>query len=353
MSFTVVAFSIMGYCMETMAPYMVHVNITCHKEMDSNSKMVVFRKEWLQWLDICCTIFFIAELLAKFICSPRKLRWLRKLMNILDELALVPSLLQIVFHWYPDHCILWYKHIVDSFMILRILRIFRVFHFLRHYGPFRVLLYSVKSALNAMVMLIVFLGVSVLFFGSLIYHAERMSPDAGSKSNEYRHEFPDLTTGFWWAIITLTTVGYGDKAPETAFGYTIGAIVAVSGLVILSFVVPIISNEFTLLYNFDQAMKNVHNNCKVRRRRKTLSVNNSVAFRTLKRQSMKRLGRKTKRKQSDRSESPDPDAESASDVTEPEIRQHDENENEEHEDVNEETVFNTDRMRIGVKESSL
>jgi hypothetical protein len=250
---------------------------------------------WLRWPDLGIAVFFTCEIIVKLLCAPVKTKYLKHPMTALDICAILPSYMVQGFYHDESNCVFaMHKRILDFVMLLRILRVFRIFHILRHYGPFRVLLYSVKSTFNAMVMLIVFLGVSVMFFGSLIFYAERGESGEGPHGDD--HGFPDLPSGFWWAIITMTTVGYGDKMPRTAFGYAIGAVVAVSGLVILALVIPIISNAFTALYNFDVAMKNVHSHSKIRRRRKTLSVNNTMQLSRLKEQGSRAVRRSLKRK---------------------------------------------------------
>jgi hypothetical protein len=221
------------------------------------------------------------ELFVKFICAPVKLRFLKSIMTILDILSLVPSVVHTIMFWPHIHCNFALTTFVNVTMMFRVLRVFRLVYYMRHYGPFRVMLYSIKSATNAMVMLVVFMGVSVIFFGALVFYAERV----GTHETENDNDFQDLTSGFWWAIVTLTTVGYGDLIVRTSLGYATGAIAAISGLVMLAFVVPIISNQFTMLYNFDIAMKNVHQHCQVKRRKRNLST--SFTFKEMRRASFR------------------------------------------------------------------
>ncbi|XP_064643049.1 potassium voltage-gated channel subfamily C member 1-like isoform X2 [Lineus longissimus] len=277
----VVITSMIGYCLETVEKFQEIENVTCIVDGIAQSRIIHSRLVPLEWVDVACSIFITLELIIKLICAPVKLRFLKSMMTILDILSLIPSLVHMIMFWPHIHCNVGLTTFVNVTMMFRVLRVFRIVYYMRHYGPFRVMLYSIKSAMNAMVMLVVFMAVSVIFFGALVFYAERVSTHETESDNDFR----DLTSGFWWAIVTLTTVGYGDLIVRTSLGYATGAVAAVSGLVMLAFVVPIISNQFTMLYNFDIAMKNVHQHCQVKRRKRNLST--SFTFREMRRSSFR------------------------------------------------------------------
>ena len=82
----------------------------------------------------------------------------------------------------------------------------------------------------------------MLVFSTLIFYAERKGPMMESDT------FPTIPIGFWWSIITMTTVGYGDISPKSALGYCIGAICALCGVLLLALTIPVLSNNFALFY---------------------------------------------------------------------------------------------------------
>ena len=200
--------------------------------------------EALSVLDIICTVFFSLELIARFTFAPNKLRFVKSIMNIIDLLALVPLYVQVIFEQSSlQACYLNERLVIEILFILRIIRMFRVFHLVKHYQALKVLVYSLKASLHELLMLLIFLMIGMLVFATMIYYTERK--DAVNPSDT----FNTIPVGFWWAIITMTTVGYGDKYPSTPVGYVVGTACAVSGVLLLALTFPVISNNFTLFYH--------------------------------------------------------------------------------------------------------
>ncbi|XP_064626837.1 potassium voltage-gated channel subfamily C member 3-like isoform X2 [Lineus longissimus] len=245
-SYLIVMGNIVGLCVETMEVGEVATNVsyTCN----GRDEYVIVRHpiSSLRYVDMACAVFFTIELLFRLLFCPNKSRFVRHPLTILDAVALIPTYAHLAMTYSsPDYCVIKYNRVLATVMTLRILRVFRLFHLLRHYNPFLIFVYSIRISFREFFMLIVFMGVAVLFFGTLIYQAEQ-SELYDTKSEMY----PDAFAGLWWALITMTTVGYGDKYPITGAGYIVGSFVALSGVLIVALAVPIIANNFTLLYDF-------------------------------------------------------------------------------------------------------
>ncbi|KAL4235982.1 hypothetical protein ACF0H5_004370 [Mactra antiquata] len=119
---------------------------------------------------------------------------------------------------------------------------FRIFHLVKHYQALQILVYAIKASIQELLMLLIFLLIGMLVFATMIYYAER--EDAFNEGTQ----FSTIPIGFWWSIITMTTVGYGDVAPSTPFGYVVGTCCSISGVLMVALTIPVISNNFTLFY---------------------------------------------------------------------------------------------------------
>ena len=165
-------------------------------------------------------------------------------MNIIDALALVPLYLKcVILAVDPELSGGGTMNLLKTILLLRIIRIFRIFKLMRQYSALKILLYAVKASFRELLMLTIFLMLGVVIFASLIYFAEQ---------SQTKH-FDNIPIGFWWAIVTMTTVGYGDTYPTTTLGYVVGTLCALCGVLVLALTIPIISNNFTLFYSHAQS----------------------------------------------------------------------------------------------------
>ncbi|CAL1528749.1 unnamed protein product, partial [Lymnaea stagnalis] len=189
----------------------------------------------LLMMDISCLIFFSLEYLTRFVCSPSKLNFLRALQNIVDFLAFAPDYVELVF-LIIDPIQNEGMAIMEMLFILRILRLFRIFRLIRHVPGLWILLYTLKASFNELMLMCVFLLIGMVVFATLIHFVEPTGI------------FTNIPVGFWWSVVTMTTVGYGDMYPQSAAGYFIGSCCAVAGLLMIAFTVPIIVSNFVLYY---------------------------------------------------------------------------------------------------------
>ncbi|XP_046554087.1 potassium voltage-gated channel protein Shaw-like isoform X1 [Haliotis rubra] len=193
----------------------------------------------LVMIDLSCLLFFSLEYFTRFLCSPSKKKFIRALQNIIDFVAIVPDYIEFLFLVF-DPLGRQGMPIMDFIFILRMLRLFRIFRLIRHVPGLWILLYTLKASFNELMLMFVFLLIGMVVFASLIHFAEN---DNG---------FDNIPIGFWWSVVTMTTVGYGDMYPQTAIGYIVGSLCAVAGLLMIAFTVPIIVSNFVLYYTHVQ-----------------------------------------------------------------------------------------------------
>lgn len=101
------------------------------------------------------------------------------------------------------------------------------------------LIATIRASVEGLSIFMMTLCMCVMFYSSALYYAELQVDDSSI------HSIPHA---FWWAIITMTTVGYGDEVPSGTMGRVIGAACALSGILAVAIPVPIIAGHFNILY---------------------------------------------------------------------------------------------------------
>ena len=107
-----------------------------------------------------------------------------------------------------------------------------------------------KNSYKELGLLVLFISIAGLLFSSLCYFVER---------EEEKTKYTSIPNACYWVVITMTTVGYGDMAPTTGLGKLIGTFCAISGVLVMSLPIPIITE------NFEKFYKEQHKKEKVRR----------------------------------------------------------------------------------------
>jgi len=178
----------------------------------------LFRR--LEWV---FTALFTLEYVLRLLSVGRPLAWARSFYGVIDLLAVLPTYLALVL---PG---------AQTLLVLRALRLLRVFRILK-LAEFLDEAAALRAALAASRRkILVFLGtvlVLVLLFGSTIYLVE------GEKNG-----FVSIPRSIYWAIVTMTTVGYGDLAPQTAPGRLLASVIMLLGYAILAVPTGIVTSE--------------------------------------------------------------------------------------------------------------
>jgi voltage-gated potassium channel len=177
----------------------------------------------LEWV---FTVFFTIEYLLRIYCSFRPITYVRSFYGVIDLLSILPTYLSLII---PG------SQVGAVIRVLRLLRVFRVFklHNFLNQGDLisKALLQSRRKI--AVFLYAVFLMVIVI--GSFMYLIESNGPAAD--------KFDSIPRSIYWAIVTITTVGYGDISPATTLGQFVAALVMVAGYAIIAVPTGIVSAE--------------------------------------------------------------------------------------------------------------
>lgn len=173
------------------------------------------------------TILFTLEYILRLYVSLRPLRYARSFFGVVDLLSILPTYLDLLL---PG------AHYFALLRVLRVLRIFRVLKLAKYIGEANVLMHALRSSARKIAVFLFTVVVLVLILGSIMYMIE------GAE-----HGFTSIPKSVYWAIVTLTTVGYGDISPATPLGQFFASIIMITGYGIIAVPTAIVTAEMTHL----------------------------------------------------------------------------------------------------------
>ncbi len=174
-------------------------------------------------LEYLLSVIFAVEYGLRVYCSSRKRDYVLSFFGIIDFLATMPQLLSVFF---PP---LRYFSIMRTFRLIRIFRVLKLFAFI---NEGYLLLESIRKSMTKILVYFLFVVVLVSIIGTVMYIIEGDTPDT---------PFVDIPTSIYWAIVTLTTVGYGDITPTTGMGQFLSSMVMILGYTIIAVPTGIVS----------------------------------------------------------------------------------------------------------------
>lgn len=165
---------------------------------DSVQSLQTRHGELFHWLEWGFTLLFTAEYLLRLACVPHPWRYARSFFGMVDLLSVLPTYIALLF---PET-----QALIDV-RVLRLIRIFRVFKLTAYMSEYHALGYALKASVRKILVFLSVVLMIVLVMGTLMYVIE--GPENG---------FHNIPTGVYWAITTMTTVGFGDITPKSDLG---------------------------------------------------------------------------------------------------------------------------------------
>lgn len=187
---------------------LVVVMLDSIQEVHDDYKLLFYYLEWL------FTGIFGIEYLIRLYCSPKPLRYAFSFYGLIDLLAVLPGILTLFFAS-AQYLIL--------VRVIRVLRVFRILKLTPYLTQANYLLVALRGSQKKITVFFACILILVIIFGGLMYVVE--GPE---------HGFTSIPKGIYWAIVTLTTVGYGDISPQTPLGQAIASLVMIAGYSIIA-----------------------------------------------------------------------------------------------------------------------
>lgn len=189
----------------------------------------------LEWM---FTIVFTIEYILRLVCLKQPLRYVFSFLGIIDLLAIIPSYLSIFLVGAQSLLVL------RALRLLRVFRIFKLTHFL---SEIDFLKSAIASSMKKISIFMLVVLSTVIILGSVMYLVERGE-----------NGFESIPDSIYWAIVTITTVGYGDISPVTALGKFIASIMMFIGYGIIAVPTGIITTDMAIAM---RSRKQIHETC--------------------------------------------------------------------------------------------
>ena len=218
---------------------LLSVAVVFEDSVSGNSPAV---KQMLYYAEWFFTIIFSIEYFLRIYTIKKPKTYIFSFYGIIDLLSILPTFIGLF---------LAGTHYLAIIRMLRLLRVFRVLKLVQFIGASNNLLFAVRSSRHKIGVFFLFVSITVTIMGSIMYIVE--GADSG---------FSSIPRSIYWAIVTLTTVGYGDIAPVTIFGQVIASFVMLLGYAVIAVPTGIITSDMVAL-NKKRINTNTHscNNC--------------------------------------------------------------------------------------------
>jgi len=243
-----------------------------------------------------CILFFVVEIGLRYWAYPSRSKFFKDWMNVVDIIAILPNFIdltyKLVFQQDPDaiainaagygtnmmgspgdvdgHNLLptydnatlyepysitptisnaekGMPKIVTGLTVFRILRVLRMLKLSRQMDSINILMMTIRKSGQEIFVLLVMICTLTVIFGTLIFYAEHEM--AGALGESDSNQFKSIPHSYWWCIVTITTVGYGDMYPVTLLGRIIGFFCALTGILCIALPIP------AMLVNFENSMR--------------------------------------------------------------------------------------------------
>lgn len=200
-------------------------------EWRADHESFFFYSEWI------FTILFTIEYLVRIVISPKPFRYMISTWGIIDLLSILPTFISPFIAGYTSFRVV---------RALRLLRIFRILKLSRFTSESQALAHSLKASYYKIMVFLFFVVMMIIMAGTLMYVIE------GGE-----HGFDSIPASIYWAVVTVTTVGYGDISPVTDLGKMLSSIMMILGYAIIAVPTGLISVEMSRYKDEDSS----DNNC--------------------------------------------------------------------------------------------
>ncbi|XP_068127272.1 potassium voltage-gated channel subfamily V member 2-like [Hyperolius riggenbachi] len=229
---------------------LISVVTMCLSTMEELKQKNGYGKCYMEQVEIICVIFFTTEYIMRLFSASGIKRFLKTVLNIVDLIAILPFYIQIIFerfseeadmHLHPDD-IDKMEHVGQLGKVLKIIRLMRIFRILklaRHSIGLRAFGFTIRQCYQQVCCLFLFIAMGVFTFSALMHSVEHDVPGTN---------FTSIPSAWWWAAVSISTVGYGDTIPDTILGRIVAFLCISFGIILNGMPISILYNRFSDFY---------------------------------------------------------------------------------------------------------
>ncbi|KAM5299387.1 LOW QUALITY PROTEIN: potassium voltage-gated channel subfamily V member 2 [Ctenodactylus gundi] len=209
----------------------------------------------LEHVEVLCVAFFTLEFVLRLISTPDLRRFARSALNLVDLVAILPLYLQLLLECFTsedqprgkgsprDHDLETVGRVGKVGQVLRIMRLMRIFRILklaRHSTGLRAFGFTLRQCYQQVGCLMLFITMGIFAFSAAVYSVEHDVPGTN---------FTSILHAWWWATVSISTVGYGDMYPETHLGRLFAFLCIAFGIILNGMPISILYNKFSDYYS--------------------------------------------------------------------------------------------------------
>ncbi|KAK1334489.1 hypothetical protein QTO34_005495 [Cnephaeus nilssonii] len=206
----------------------------------------------LEHVEVLCIAFFTLEFLLRLASTPDLRRFARSALNLVDLVAILPLYLQLLLECFADedqrrgkgspreHDLETVGKVGQVLRVMRLMRIFRILKLARHSTGLRAFGFTLRQCYQQVGCLLLFIAMGIFSFSAAVYSVEHDVPGTN---------FTSIPHSWWWAAVSISTVGYGDMYPETHLGRLFAFLCIAFGIILNGMPISILYNKFSDYYS--------------------------------------------------------------------------------------------------------
>ncbi|XP_069481843.1 potassium voltage-gated channel subfamily V member 2 [Ambystoma mexicanum] len=211
-------------------------------------------RPYLEHVETLCIAFFTLEYIMRLVSTPDPRRFVRSMLNAVDLIAILPLYLQLVIecfasdenqggkssaHEHEIEAVGRVGKVGQVLRIMRLMRIFRILKLARHSTGLRAFGFTLRQCYQQVGCLFLFIAMGIFSFSAMVYTVEH---DVSGTN------FTSIPHAWWWAAVSISTVGYGDTYPETHLGRLFAFLCISFGIILNGMPISILYNKFSDYY---------------------------------------------------------------------------------------------------------